>query len=74
MDVSLNKPFTAILRKCWIKYVADVVELFSERNTDSSFKLPVPTREHMLDWVKEGFDYLLECQGMAKSPFEVCGI
>ena len=38
------------------------------------FKLPVPTRQHMLDWVKEGFDYLLERQEMVKSSFEVCGI
>ena len=74
MDVSLNKPFKAILRKCWIKYVADVVETFPERNTDSSFKLPLPTRQHMLNWVKEGFDYLLERQEMVKSSFEVCGI
>ena len=69
MNVSLNKPFTAILRKCWIKYVADAVELFPERNADSSFKLLVPT----LDWVKEGFDYVLECQEIPKSSFEVCG-
>ena len=44
MDVSLNKPLKVILRKCWIKYVADVVETFPERSTDSSFKLPVPAR------------------------------
>ena len=71
MDVSLNKK--AILKKCWIKYGADVVETFQERNTDSNFKFPVPTRQHMLDLVKEGFDYLLERQDMVKSSFELCG-
>ena len=73
MDVFLNKPFKAILRKCWIKYVADVAEAFPERNTDSSFKFPVPTRQHKLDWVKKGFDYLLERHKMVKSCLEVCG-
>ena len=74
IDVSLNKPFKEILRKCWINYVAGVVETLSERNFDSSFKLQVPTRQHMLNWVKEGFDYLSERQEMVKSSFEVCGI
>ena len=74
MDVSLNKPFKAILRKFWIKYVADVVETFLERKTDSSLKLPVPTRQHMLNWVKERFDYLLERQEMVNSSFEVSGM
>ena len=68
MDVSLNKPFKAILRKYWIKYVADVVEIFLERNNNSNFKHPVPTRQHMLDWMKEGFDYILERQEVVNPP------
>ena len=74
MDVSLNKTLKAILGKCWTKYVADVVETFPESNTNSGFKLPVPTRQHMLGWVKEGFGYLSERHEMAKSSFEACGI
>ena len=73
LNVSLNKPFKAILRKFWIKYVTDVVKTFLERNTDSSFKLPEPIRLHMFDWMKEGSDYLLERQEIVKSSFEVCG-
>ena len=34
----------------------------------------MPTHQHMLDWVKEGYDYLLEHKEMVKSSFEVCGI
>ena len=34
----------------------------------------MPTCQHILNWVKEGFDYLSERQKMVKSSFEVCGI
>ena len=74
VDVRLNKPFKAVLRRCWVKYFASVVEGFPDANTDTSFKLPVPTRQHMMDWVKEGFDYLAQYQEMVKKSFKVCGI
>ena len=51
-----------------------VVEGFPDANSDISFKLPVPTRQHMMDWVKEGFDYLVQYQEMVKKSFKVCGI
>ena len=38
------------------------------------FKLPVPTRQHMVDWVKERVDYLVQDQEMIKKSFRVCGI
>ena len=34
----------------------------------------MPTHQHLLNWAKEGFDYLSERQKMVKSSFEVCGI
>ena len=74
MDVCLNKPFKAVLRRCWVKYVASVVESFPDANSDSSFKLPVPTRQNMIDWVKEGHDSLVPDQELVKKSFEVCGI
>ena len=49
MDACLNKSFKAILRKCWVKYVSNVVESFPEANSNSSFKLPVLTCHHMID-------------------------
>ena len=70
----LNKPFKAVLRRCWVKYVASAVESFPDANSDSSFKLPVPTRQNMIDWVKEGYDSLVQDQEMVKKSFEVCGI
>ena len=74
MDGCLNKPFKAGLRRCWVKYVASVVESFPDANSDSGFRLPVPTRQNMTDWVKEGYDSLAQDQEMVKKSFEVCGI
>ena len=61
MEVSLNKPFKAVSRRFWVKYVASVVEGFSDANSDTSFKLPVHD-QHTIDWVKEGSDYLFRDQ------------
>ena len=72
MEVSLNKPFKAVLRRCWVKYVAHVGEGFPDANSDVSFKLPVLTHQHMIDQVKEEFDYLV--QKMVNKCFQDCGI
>ena len=53
MNVYLNKPFKPLLRRCWVKYAASVAESFPDANSNSSFKLPVPTRQNMIDWVKD---------------------
>ena len=74
MDVCLNKPFKAILRKCWVNYISRVVETFSDASQDTSFKIPTPTRQQMVDWVKEAFNYLTQNQEMVTQFFEVCGI
>ena len=74
MDVSLNKPFKTVLRRSWVEYAASVIEGFLDGNSDTSFKLPVLTRQHMIEWVKEGFDYLVQDQAMVKKFFRVCGI
>ena len=74
MDVCLNKAFKAILRKCWVNYISIVVETFPDASQDHSFKVPTPTRQQMVDWVKEAFDYLTRSQEMVKHSFEVCGI
>ena len=59
MDVCLNNPFKAVLRKCWVKYVASVVESFPDENSTNS-KISIPTHQQMIDWVKEGNDYLAQ--------------
>ena len=74
VDVNLNKPFKAVLKRCWVKYVASAADSFPDANSDITFKLPVPTRHHMINWVKEGSDYLVQDQEMVKTSFQVCGI
>ena len=74
MDVCLNKPFKAILRKCWVNYISSVVESFSDASQYPSFKIPTPTRQQMVDWVKKAFNYLTRNQEMVKHSFEICGI
>ena len=70
MDVCLNKLFEAIIQKCWVNYNTSVAETFPDASQDPSFKIPTPTRQQMVDWVKEGFDYLTRNLEMV----EVCGI
>ena len=57
MDGYINKPFKAILRKCWVNYISSVVETLPDASQDPSYKIPTPTRQQMVDWVKEAFDY-----------------
>ena len=54
MDVCINKPFKAILRKCWVEHVNKAVEKMSTP-TPSDYKLPPPTRQDMVDWVEKAF-------------------
>ena len=49
MDVCLNKPFKAILRKCWVNYISSVVETSPDASQDPSFKILTPTRQQMVD-------------------------
>ena len=47
MDVRIKK---AILQNFWVNYVSSLFEIFpDETNQDWNFKLPLPTRQHMVD-------------------------
>ena len=74
MDVCLNKPFKAILQKCWVNYISSAVKTFPDASQDPSFKIPTPTRQQMVDWMKEVLNYVTRNQEMVKHSFEVCGI
>ena len=74
MDVCLNKLFKATLQKCWVNYNSSALETFPDASQDPSFKIPAPTQQQMVDWVKEVFGYLTRNQEMLKPTFEVCGI
>ena len=67
MDVCINKPFKAILRKCWVDYVSEIVD----KKLD---KIPPPSRQNMVDWVEKVFNAISLDTEMVKRSFEVCGI
>lgn len=72
MNVCINKLFKAILQKCWIIDVLSVVESFpGQANQDSSFKLPVVTQHHLVDWNTERFQHLAESQEIEKFPLMI---
>ena len=54
--------------------ISSFVETFPDVSQDPSFKIPTSTRQQMVDWVKEAFDYLTRNLEMVKHSFEVCGI
>ena len=73
MDVCINKPFKAILRKCWVEHVNKAVEKMSTP-TPSDYKLPPPTRQDMVDWVEKAFQIISDDKDMIMKSFDVCGI
>ena len=48
MDVCINKPLKAILRKCWVNYISKLIEKMPATTPDD-FKLPPPSRQDMVD-------------------------
>ena len=75
LDVCKNKPFNGVLRSCWEEYVADIVTNLSEEEQNSDkFKLPSSSRQAIVNWVAEGFQYLQSHPEITKKFFSVCGI
>ena len=75
LDVCINKPFKGVLSNCQEDYVADIVTNFSEEEQNSEkFKLPLPSRQVIVNWVAEGFYYLQSHPEMIEKSFSVCGI
>ena len=54
--------------------MSSLVETFADASQDPSFKIPTPTRQQMVDWVKKAFDYLTRNEEMVKHSFEICGM
>lgn len=69
MDVCINKPFKAVLRKCWVEYVSVVIN--KDKDHD---KIPPPSRQDMVDWVEKAFNTISLDTEMVKRSFDVCGI
>ena len=75
LDVSINRPFKLVLGECWEKYVLSIIDTLSpDMISDPTYKLPAPSRQHIVDWVLEGYNYLLLKKDVIKKSFDVCGI
>ena len=74
MDVCINKPFKAILRKCWVEHVSKVIEKIPEPSSKPDFKLPPPGKQDIVDWVEKAHKVLSNDKEMVARSFEVCGI
>ena len=77
LDVSLNKPFKAILRKLWQEYMLlsteELEKKRAEGNTPAS-KIPAPSKQTMVDWVTTAWLELAEKVDAVKKSFLVTGI
>ena len=73
MDVCINKPFKAILRKCWVNYISKIIEQMPATTPDD-FKLPPPSRQDMVDWVEEAYKLISSDKDMVMRSFDVCRI
>ena len=69
VDVSLNKPFKAILKHKWEEYMQDMAE-----KEGAHQKVPTPTKQSVVEWVIEANDYLASNAAMVSKSFKVCGI
>ena len=67
MDVCINKLFKANLIKCWVGYVAKIID-------EKHDQIPPPSRQHMVDWVEEAYNAISSDIRMVKRSFNVCGI
>ena len=56
------------------KYILDIVESLPEASSDPNYQLSPSTRQLVVDWVLEGYNYLLSKEDIIKRSFEVCGI
>ena len=73
MDVCINKPFKAILRKCWVEHVRKAVEKVPKPSSND-YKLPAPSKQDMIDWVEKAYNVISDDKDMVMKSFDVCGI
>ena len=74
MNVCLNRPLKAMLRKCWVNYTSNAIKKFPSSTEDPNFKIPTPTRQEMIDWVDTAYQYLSSNPTLIQNLLEVCGI
>ena len=72
LDVSINKPFKAVVKDKWVKYVHSLVD--ASANPTPQDKLKTADKPTIVRWIKEGLVYLKENKFVITKSFLVCGI
>ncbi len=79
LDVSLNKPFKAILRRLWQQYMMESAEELERKRAEgntpaaSQMKIPAPSKQ-MVDWIVTARLELAQKFDAVKESFLVTGI
>ncbi len=79
LDVSLNKPFKAILRQLWQQYMLDSAEELEKKRAEGStpvskMKITAPSKQTMVDWITAAWLELARNIDAVKKSFLVTGI
>ena len=69
VDVSLNKPFKAIVKHKWEQYMQD-----SAKQDATLAKIPTPSKKTLVEWIIEANEYLTNNAEVVSKAFKVCGI
>ena len=67
MDVYINKLFMAILRKCLVEHVSEVIN-------KEYVQLRPPSRQDMVDWVEKAFNYISNNTQMVSRSLDIWDI
>jgi hypothetical protein len=70
LDVSLNKPFKAIVKQQWEQYMHEN----ADTATTSNGKISPPTKSNLVGWVHEANNHLNGQKDAIVKAFKVCGI
>ena len=69
LDVSLNKPFKGILRKCWVDYISGEVG-----QAEGNERINTAPKQIVVDWVVRTWTYLKQREDLIQKSFLVTGI
>ena len=69
LDVSLNKPFKAFVRKHWSEYI-----MTQSENVTSNKKLKPPQKADVANWISDAVLQLQDKPDMVINSFSACGI
>ena len=74
LDVSLNKPFKACIRQSWSEYIQQQVQQIGEDIPPKPLKIPTAGKQDIINWIKDGCQYLKDNRAMTQKSFIVTGI